>query len=242
MKNAKRINAKASKLDATRPLPKVGDVLPILPPERDPSTLQIRQRQGEPQSTAVARDLIKPSINAATTIREFTGQHKGMLDLMALADELADQNRQAVSGDLTRAEAMLMSQAHTLDAMFRSLACRGARNMGEFLPAAETYMRLAMKAQSQCRATLETLAEIKNPLAGAYVRQANVAGGHQQVNNAPPLHSSRARESGIPPNKLLEASHGKRLDSGTAQAAGGANQAMATMEPINRAKVTGRKG
>jgi len=46
-------------------------------------------------------------------------------------------------------------------------------------------MRLALRAQSQCRATLETLAVIKNPTTVAYVRQANIANGPQQVNNAP---------------------------------------------------------
>ena len=44
--------------------------------------------------------------------------------------------------------------------------------MNEHLPAAETYMRLALKAQSQCRATLETLANIKNPPT-VFARQAN---------------------------------------------------------------------
>ena len=39
--------------------------------------------------------------------------------------------------------------------------------------------KLALKAQSQCRATLETLAAIKNPPV-IFVKQAN---GHQQVNN-----------------------------------------------------------
>jgi hypothetical protein len=36
-----------------------------------------------------------------------------------------------------------------------------------------TYLRLGLKAQSQCRATLETLAAIKNPRPVAFVQQAN---------------------------------------------------------------------
>ena len=46
----------------------------------------------------------------------------------------------------------------------------------------ETYMRMALKAQSQCRATLKTLANIKNPPV-VFARQANIAQGPQQVNN-----------------------------------------------------------
>ena len=53
----------------------------------------------------------------------------------------------------------------------------------EYLPAAETYLRLALKAQAQCRATVEALAEIKNPRPVAFVKQANIAQGPQQVNN-----------------------------------------------------------
>ena len=42
-------------------------------------------------------------------------------------------------------------------------------------------MRLRLKAQSQARATLEALAQIKNPPVG-YARQANATTGPQQNN------------------------------------------------------------
>ena len=45
-------------------------------------------------------------------------------------------------------------------------------------------MRLSLKAQGQCRATLETLAVIKNP--PVFAHQANIAHGPQQVNNTRP--------------------------------------------------------
>ena len=54
------------------------------------------------------------------------------------------------------------------------------------------YLRLALKAQSQCRATLATLAAVKNPQPVAFVRQANIAHGPQQVNNAAAAEASRA--------------------------------------------------
>jgi hypothetical protein len=43
----------------------------------------------------------------------------------------------------------------------------------------EAYLRLGLKAQSQSRATLETLSRIKNPQPVAFVRQANIAHGPQ---------------------------------------------------------------
>jgi len=44
-------------------------------------------------------------------------------------------------------------------------------------------LKLALRAQNQCRATIETLSVVKNPPTATFVRQANIAAGHQQVNN-----------------------------------------------------------
>src|SRR5689334_10192850 len=67
----------------------------------------------------------------------------------------------------------------------------------------DTYMRMALRAQSQCRATLETLAAIKNPPV-VFAKRTNVTTGPQQINNgvAP---SSRVGENESSPSKLLEA-------------------------------------
>jgi len=113
------------------------------------------------------------------------------------------------------------------------------RTCSVLVNAAEIYMRLALKAQSQCRATLETLAAIKNPTPVTFVKQANVAHGPQQVNNGPPSEPpSRARESENPPNELLEHTHGERLDFGTPKAAVGADSALATVGEVHRAANT----
>jgi mRNA-degrading endonuclease RelE of RelBE toxin-antitoxin system len=63
--------------------------------------------------------------------------------------------------------------------IFTRLSLRAHNNFGQYMKAAETYLRLALKAQSQCRATLETLAEIKNPR--PYIQ--NNRAEYQQVNN-----------------------------------------------------------
>ena len=47
--------------------------------------------------------------------------------------------------------------------MFAELARRAGNNMGEYINAAERYGRLALKAQSNCRATLEALAKLHQP-------------------------------------------------------------------------------
>jgi hypothetical protein len=108
----------------------------------------------------------------------------GQVSINTLISDLGKQCELASNGDLARAEALLTAQAHTLDQIFNNLARRAAVNAGEYMGACETYLRLALKAQSQCRATVEALATIKNPQRVAFVQQANIAHGPQQVNNA----------------------------------------------------------
>ena len=100
----------------------------------------------------------------------------------------------------------------------------------------EAYSRMALKAQNQCRMTLETLATIKNPPI-VYAKQANIAHGHQQVNNGTPT-PTHAEKNQTSPNELLEADthEQQRLDTRAPGKAGGTDQAMATMGKRHRRK------
>ena len=106
-------------------------------------------------------------------------------------------------------------------------------NMDEYIEATERYMRLALKAQGQCWATLETLAAIKNPPV-VFARQANFANGPQQVNNDP----LRAEIPEPPPTKLLAGNidGGTQMGTGATTAATRGDPAMATLDTNNRAK------
>ena len=169
----------------------------------------------------------------------------GMMQPKNLADEidtptllatLRDQAAAVQSGDLSHAEAMLINQSSSLQALFVRLSEKAMEQT--HMPNLEGFMRLALRAQSQCRATLETLAAIKNPPI-VYAKQANFANGHQQVNNGIAA-SSQAGEKEIQPSKLLEAQHGNYLDAGTAGTASGADSQLATVGEIDRAEVAGR--
>ncbi|KEO87820.1 hypothetical protein EH30_00120 [Erythrobacter sp. JL475] len=74
-----------------------------------------------------------------------------------------DAMARAREGDKSLASDILAAQAVTLDTMFTELARRSAVNMGEYLDASERYMRLALKAQANCRTTLEALAKLHQP-------------------------------------------------------------------------------
>ena len=160
---------------------------------------------GEDQRDTMARLYTTPSMNAALTIRRFNPSAKAQGSLRGLVSELQRQSREIQGNDLSRAEEMLTAQAHTLDSVLADLLTRARNNMGgATTEIAERYMRLALKTQSQCRATWETIAVIKNPTAPIFAKQANIANGPQQVNNG----SGPARENVITPNKLLEAGNG----------------------------------
>jgi len=134
----------------------------------------------------------------------------GALDLQECVAVMTEHQSQIRSGNLSSLENMLTAQAVTLNALFNKLAQRSGLNMGEHLGAADTYMRLALKAQSQCRSTIEAINEIKNPSsAPTFVKQANI-GNAVQVNNGANNQTSthahtRTRKIPTEPNKLLAA-------------------------------------
>jgi hypothetical protein len=196
---------------------------------------QVSQHESETPADVLARNMLKPSVQAALTVKDYN-KSLGEMSINTLVFALSDQCEAASSGDLKRGEALLTAQAHTLDAIFNNLARKAARC--EYLNQAEVNLRLALKAQSQCRATLETLAAIKNPQPVAFVQQANIAHGPQQVNNeaAQPSRASHAREREKQPNKLLETPNEKPLDTGAQGATGYSNPALETVGAIDRSK------
>ena len=112
------------------------------------------------------------------------------------------------AGNLNDLEATLTAHTVSLDTIFNELARRAALNMGTNMQVTESYMRLALKAQSQCARTIEVLAAMKTPPV-VFAKQANISHGHQQVKNgiqqAIPTH---AEKTIILHTKLLEVNNG----------------------------------
>lgn len=184
------------------------------------------------QITAMATLL--PEANGAHVVADY-GKAFGAQDIGELGLELQKAIRQVKVGNLSCAEAMLVSQAHSLQAIFTCLAQQAARQTA--IGPRDSTLRLALKAQAQCRATLESLAELKNPRPLAFVQQANIAHGPQQVNNGEPALSHARTNAGKTinqSNELLEADHDKCLDTGTTGKATCFDPAMASVGEINR--------
>jgi len=207
--------------------------------------LEVFVKPGETQDRVVAGRVARGLVtNASTAIRFLQAEHDD-LSLMDIAHELREQGEAVNRGDLSGAERMLNAQAVALNAIFAEMARRAALNMSEHLSATEIYMRLALKAQSQSRATFETLAAIKNPPV-VFARQANINnGGQQQVNNGKPENrqvsdagtdSPHASDSLSKRNELLEdLTHGcTQLDARATAEAGRTNQGLEPVGTVNR--------
>lgn len=208
----------------------------------DPNGYQIKAEewgftQSETDSQVMAA-LSTRSALTATTYKAFAGGGDS-LQVTDLMGELRKAGDEIVSGNMSRLEVMLTNQALTLDAIFNNMAQRSHKQ--ESFKGIEVLMRLALKAQAQARSTAEALAEIKNPRSVAFVKQANVTTGPQQVNNTyagAPGTAGIASPAGsfiTEPNKLLEADHGQRMVIGAQGQAGRVDQAVEAVEAVHRA-------
>ena len=204
---------------------------------KNATDLILAAQPGESSTRCKARNVLRPTIGAGVLVTAYGHAVYGELDLQELVGELGKQCSKVRSGNMARVESMLLAQAHSLDAIFTHLARRAAS--AEYMPQLEGNLRLALKAQSQCRATLETLAAIKNP--PVFAKQANIAHGPQQVNNES-VAAVRAEKIENQPSELLEHDHGERLDTGTTTAAGGSDRTMAAVEAVHRPENGERQG
>jgi hypothetical protein len=207
--------------------------------------LTVEQVPGEDQDLTLARVRLHPVLHAAATMLSFDkplNDHK----LTSIAQELGQHEKDVKAGSMGRAESILINQANTLDVIFNSLAQRAGANVGANADLAERYLRMALKAQSQCRTTIEALAEIKSPRSATFIKQQNIA-EQQQVNNGPTVNGvaghARAHEkkTEVPPNELLEACHGERLDKGATGEAIGTDPQLETVGTVDRPKKRSRK-
>ena len=195
------------------------------PAKSNPDAFKVVENK-DTRSQTLAK-LVAGGVLSAATLKQFSGAGED-LEVSDLVAEMKKAGDEAVAGEMKRVERMLANQMLTLDMLFNNLAQRSGRQ--DTFKGIEVLMRLALKAQAQARATAETLSVIKNPM--PYIRQANIAHGHQQVNNG--QQATGAGNSQSEPNKLLEAQHGNTLDFGAQAAAGRADQTLEAVGAVHR--------
>jgi hypothetical protein len=187
-----------------------------------------------------AQMALQPSVNAAAVIQAYTGAMLGKEpDINVLIDGLRGSFKTVKDGDLSSLEAMLVGQATALQSLFTSLARRAQSQQSQ--RHLEAFLGLALKAQAQGRATIQAVVELKYPRQVAFVKQANISHGPQQINNGSANATgagTHAEENQIQQNKLLEdQSNGRTyLDSRATTTPGRSHPALEAVEAVNGTK------
>lgn len=196
-------------------------------------TKSMHQRRAEVSMSSI--------VGSAATSQLWTQKTFGEIGLNEAVAVIQERAELASSGTLTDAKEMLMAQASALDAIFNDLArrashCMAATQGDTRMASADAFLRMAFKAQGQCRNTLQTLGELVNPRSVAFIKQANMANGPQQVNNGDQSPACAENHSAVP-NKLLESEDGQcssGMDTGTTTAPVRTDQKLEAMESVNR--------
>lgn len=196
------------------------------PPAKQNNVLRIGEDITKSEAQQRADVGISPTVLNSLTAVAFTKHQFSDMDLTETVRAMRDKVNKVNAGDVTDIEATLTTQAVALNAIFNELARRAALNMGEYINATETYMRLALKAQAQCARTIEVIATMKNPPV-VFAKQANISQGHQQVNNGnlpttthAPAHAEKVINQ---PNELLSEVNNATLDTARAATASRTN-------------------
>ena len=182
------------------------------------------------KSERYAKASLSASTMSAVLSADFSKSIFPDVDLADSISALSEKISTIQDGDMKPIEAMLIGQAQALQTMFVTLGRMAAIKTS--LPQYTAFMNMAFKAQSQSRATIQALTELKYPKQATFVKQANISNGHQQVNNTTSTHApapARAKEIENPHNELLEAQHDDWLDNRKTTTPSATNQAMATV-------------
>lgn len=127
------------------------------PPATNKDELNIRCGPEKSEDRKRAEVGLDPAAHSMAAVRLYNKGSFGDVDITELYLLLSDQAKAAGKGDLTHQRQMLAAQADALNAIFTEMARRAAANMGEYINATQLYLRLGLKAQAQCRSTIETL-------------------------------------------------------------------------------------
>ena len=185
------------------------------------------------KSERYAKASLSASTMSAVLSADFSKSIFPDVDLADSISALSEKICTIQAGDMKPIEAMLIGQAQALQTMFVTLGRMAAIKTS--LPQYTAFMNMAFKAQSQSRATIQALTELKYPKQATFVKQANISNGHQQVNNATSTHAhAHAKAVEHKPNELLsdlnknEGNYATLDSSGTATTSS-TNKAMATV-------------
>jgi hypothetical protein len=175
------------------------------------------------QRRARARELLEPALNAGRSIEVWTWTEHQLLQ-EELRDEIDKQIEAVRSGDMGGLERILVGETLTLDQIFYSL-CRKTGRAGHPEKTA-MILQAALKTQAAIRSSIQTLTLLKSP------PSLNVIAGNQT--NIGEVNLNRDLRLENAPSKLLEATHGQRVDAISQGISGGEDQDLVAVAESDR--------
>lgn len=144
----------------------------------------IKAKQEALDTKKLAKAIANPTTMQAVlyqhVTKSFAGEHE--LDMQELTRQLAKQSQAIADGDTEQLTKLLASQLLSLNAIFAKFGALSISS--EYMKNIDTYSKIALRAQSQGRATAEAISAIQNPPHATFMTQNNIShGAPQQVNN-----------------------------------------------------------
>lgn len=193
--------------------------------KRTTKVLALKQKPNQSDELTLAECKTQSSFVNSTVLEIYEKKiENAPFDIQSTLEVLEKAVSRIKLGDLSNVEEMLLNQAIALESIFAKTVERA--NDSQYMANYQAQMQIALKAQNQCRATLQALVQLKQPTNTQFIRQANISQGHQQVNNL-------GEKNMTPQNELLKDKYAQ-LDDRRASTTKGADSTLETLEIIDR--------
>jgi len=196
--------------------------------EQKDREIKIAQKEGATLEQMATEYMLDPKTVGSLIVDANKSNISSQVDMECAREIIGKGIDDIKKGDLSKLEEMLYSQAVALNMMFANLSRRASIQTN--VDIRTKLATLALKSQNQSRNTIQTLINLKQPNQTAFIKQANIANGHQQINNGVSSPENLAKQS----NELLEEQDGKWLDRGEKAKTERVNSKLEAMGEVHR--------
>lgn len=196
--------------------------------EQKAREIKLAQKDGATLEQMATEYMLDPKTVGSLIVDANKSNISSQVDMECAREIIGKGMDDIKKGDLSKLEEMLYSQAVALNMMFANLSRRASIQAN--VDIRTKLATLALKSQNQSRNTIQTLINLKQPNQTAFIKQANIAHGHQQINNRVSSPENLAKQS----NELLEEQDGKWLDRGEKAKTEGVNSTLEAMGQVHR--------
>ena len=197
--------------------------------EKKSNNINLPQKEGMTLEQVATEYMLDPKTLGSLIVDSNNSNISNQVDMEYAREVIGQGIKDIKTGDLSKLEEMLYSQAVALNMMFTNLSRKASLQTSVDIKANLT--NLCFKAQNQSRNTIQTLINLKQPSQTSFIKQANIAHGHQQINNG--VAQSSPENLSNQTNELLEVQDGKWLDRGKKAETEGVNSELETMGEIH---------